>query len=176
MESSLVERARSGDVDAFEELVRGRIDDVFRVALTILSNPSDARDATQEAFVAVWRSLPSLRDPDRFDPWLRQITVNSARMTLRRRRRVREIALPADVDPDGLGRPLMGQGDVAATDFDRAFERLSVDQRALLAAHHLDGRSVAGLAGELGIPAGTVKSRLHAARAALQRALAEVRR
>ena len=99
MERSLVERARAGDADAFDQLVRGRIDAVYRVALAILGNGADARDATQDAFVSAWRNLPRLRDLERFDAWLHRITVNAAKMVLRRRRGVREIRLIDAAEP-----------------------------------------------------------------------------
>lgn len=176
MERSLVERARAGDADAFDQLVRERIDAVYRVALAILGNSADARDATQETFVAAWRHLPGLRDLDRFDGWLHRITVNAAKMVLRHSRGVREIHLAPDSDYPAGSRPLAPASDLTASDFDRAFERLSVDQRAILIAHHLEGRGMAELARTLGIPEGTVKSRLHSARQALQRALNELDR
>jgi RNA polymerase sigma-70 factor, ECF subfamily len=177
MEPSLVERARAGDADAFDRLVRERIDAVYRTSLAILGNPADARDATQEAFVAAWRSLPRLRDADRFDAWFGRITVNSCRMALRRRRGVREIQLdPASADYPAGSRPMAPEGQTTASAFDRAFNRLPVEQRAIIVAHHLDGRGVADVALEMGIPEGTVKSRLHTARAALQRALDDVNR
>jgi RNA polymerase sigma-70 factor, ECF subfamily len=167
MDGELVERARAGDADAFDQLARARIDAVYRTAIGILGNSADARDATQEALVSAWRSLRSLRDADHFDAWLRAITVNAARMVARRRR-VREIPMTADLEQADLD-----PGAVGAADFDAAFDRLPVDQRALLLAHHLDGESVADLAVRLGIPEGTVKSRLHSARQALDRLLAE---
>ena len=176
MERSLVERARSGDADAFDQLVRGRIDAVYRVALGVLGNPADARDATQETFVSVWRNLPGLRDAERFEGWLHRVTVNAAKMVLRRRRGVREIQLDPATDFPAGSQPPASVGQLTASAFDRAFDRLSIEQRAILVAHHLDGRGVAALASELGIPEGTVKSRLHSARAALQRALDEARR
>lgn len=165
MDRALVERARAGDGNAFDELASARIDAVYRTAAGILGNSADAHDATQEALVSAWRSLRSLRDADRFDPWLRRITINAARMVARRRR-VREIQITPDLEPTADSTD-----SITATDFDRAFEDLPVDQRALLLQHHLEGRSVADLAEELGIPQGTVKSRLHAARQALDRAL-----
>jgi RNA polymerase sigma-70 factor (ECF subfamily) len=166
MDRALVERARAGDAIAFDELARERIDAMYRTAIGILGNPADARDATQEALVSAWRSLKALRDLDHFDPWLRRITVNAARMVVRKRR-VREIHV-TDYEPAAQS------GGISASHFDRAFERLSVEQRALLLEHHLDGRSVADLAAQLSIPEGTVKSRLHTARQALDRALAEL--
>ncbi|MEX2011634.1 MAG: sigma-70 family RNA polymerase sigma factor [Chloroflexota bacterium] len=160
---ALVDRARLGDLDAFESIVRARMDAVYRLSLAILGDEADARDASQEAFVAAWRQLPRLREPERFDAWLQRIAVNAARMTLRSRarRRVREIRAvpptPAAVDDPGrLGA---------------ALEALPIDQRTLLALHYLEGRQVSEIAEILKIPAGTVKSRLFAARRALDRAL-----
>lgn len=171
MDGELVERARAGDADAFDQLVRERLDAVYRLALGILGEAADARDATQETFVAAWRKLPTLRDVDRFDAWLDQITLNACRMALRKRRGVRELRLIPEADYSSIGRPIADNAQASATAFDDAFSRLTVDQRALLLEHHLDGHGVAEIAERLGIPAGTVKSRLFAARRALERAL-----
>ncbi len=171
MDGALIERARKGDADAFDELAGRRIDSVYRTALGILGNPADARDATQEALISAWRSLGSLRDVERFDAWLYRITLNAARMMARKRRGVREIRLTDEADTSG-GTPA-GMG---AADFDRAFETLTVDQRALLLDHHLDGLSLREIAVRMAIPEGTVKSRLFAARQVLDRALREVDR
>jgi RNA polymerase sigma-70 factor (ECF subfamily) len=166
MEGGLVERARAGDAEAFDELGRSRIDQMYRTALGILGSPADARDATQETLVSMWRGLPSLRSTDAFDAWLYRLTVNASKMILRRRRGVREISLDPDTDV-----PVVSEFHDGA--FNAAFDRLSVDQRALLVGHHLDGLSVVELAAKLKIPAGTVKSRLFAARAALDKALGD---
>ncbi len=169
---SVIERARAGDDDAFDELARSRIDSVYRTALAILGSPADARDATQEALVAMWRGLPSLRSADSFDGWLYRITVTSSRMALRRRRGVREVSLIVDTSDSADSTEFAAYASPPPdSGFDHAFDRLSVDQRALLVAHHLDGFSVADLAVRLGIPEGTVKSRLHTARGALEKAL-----
>ena len=154
--------------------MHARIDATYRLTLAIVGNDADAGDATQETFVAAWRRIRDLRDPGSFDAWFQRIAINAARMTLRARgrRRVREVP----------------SGDVAAlavlagapepperTDADRlgaALDRLPADQRTLLALHHLDGRGLAELAEILEIPLGTVKSRLHTARRALEAALA----
>jgi len=171
MERSLVERARSGDQHAFETLVRTRLDAVYRTAYAILGDHADAQDATQEAFVAAWRNLGSLRDPDRFDAWFGRILTNACRMSLRHRRdaRAHDGELPDDVpDPAYLNVPA-----TSSDRFHRAFERIPVEQRALLVGRHLDDRSIPDLAAELGVPEGTVKSRLFTARVALRRALEE---
>src|SRR3954447_21021212 len=119
MDGGLIERARAGEADAFDELARTRIDSVYRTALAILGSPADARDATQETLVSMWRGLPSLKSIDAFDGWLHRITVNACRMTIRRRRGVREISL----DPDSeLATALPDD-----QSFNHAFDRLNVD-------------------------------------------------
>lgn len=167
-DEDLVERAARGDVDAFEALVAARLNRAFRTASAILGSEADAHDVVQEAFVATWRHLPRLRDRTKFDPWLNRMIVNRCRDALRRRRRSREVALD-----DALGvRSEDSTGpaaDMAA--LTTAFEGLSVDHRHLLVMHHLHRVPVADLAREFGIPEGTAKWRLHAARAALARAL-----
>ena len=170
---SLVDLARSGDVDAFESLVRTRMDAMYRLSLAILGNESDAADAAQETFVAMWRRLPQLRDPDRFDAWLGRVAVNSCRMVLRSRgrRRLRELPL---ADMDAIDELAVGPADASRPDaaiLKAAIRRLSLDHRAVLALHHLEDRPVAEVAEILGIPVGTAKSRLFNARAALDKAL-----
>jgi RNA polymerase sigma-70 factor (ECF subfamily) len=164
MDRELLVRARAGDREAFELIVLAKGEPLFRTALAILGNEADARDATQEAFIGAWRSLPRLRDVERFDAWLGRILINACRMALRHRRRVREVALsdsPASPDSSDLAPA------TDSTDFDDAFNRLSVDQRAILVLHHLHGYGVREIAAWLGIPSGTVKWRLSRARKAL---------
>jgi len=170
VDRSLVERARRGDAEAFEMLVQDGMPAVYRRALAILGSEADARDASQDTFVSAWRELPRLRDVDRYDAWLARIAVNACRMTLRRRGRVREIPVPVHFDapaPDPIGR--LADADAV----DRAFRRLPVEQRSILVLHHVECLPVAQVAAALDVPPGTVKSRLFAARAALQRALGE---
>ncbi len=166
----LVRRAAGGETVAFERLVVARTDRTFRTARAILGNESDARDATQEAFLSAWRELPRLRDLDSFDAWLRRILVNACNAQLRGRRRVREISLDETFERRDPGAQLSDQ--VSASDvLARAFARLDADKRSILVLHHLDHEPLASIASTLGIPVGTAKSRLFDARAALQRAL-----
>jgi RNA polymerase sigma-70 factor (ECF subfamily) len=174
----LVRRARDGDVRAFEALLDRRLSTLFRLALAIIGDEVDARDAVQLACVHAWRELPRLREADRFDPWLHRILTNECRSVLRskRRRRVREIPL-SHLDPDGTAgvadRPTPGPADQTERleVLERAFERLDADSRTLLALHHLEDRSVTEISAELRLTVTTVKWRLHKARAALQQAL-----
>jgi RNA polymerase sigma-70 factor (ECF subfamily) len=176
LEPATVDRARNGDPEAFDAIVRDRIGAVYRLTLAIVGNEADAADATQDAFVAAWREIRRLRDADRLEAWLARIAVNSARMVARakRRRFVREIpglsalegTLPA---PDGEGS---APGADDARILGAALESIPAEQRTILALHHLEGRGVAEIGAILGIPTGTAKSRLFAARRALAAALA----
>ena len=148
------------------------MDTVYRLSFAILADEADARDAAQDTFVTAWRQIGKLRDPDRFDAWLQRVAVNAARMThrARRRRGVREIAasrIGAVADLPATASPVQTD----ARMLEAALVRLSIEQRSILALHHLEGRSLAELAAILDIPLGTVKSRLHTARQALHAAL-----
>jgi RNA polymerase sigma-70 factor (ECF subfamily) len=172
---SLVDLARDGDAVAFESLVRSRMDAMYRLGLAILGDEADAADAAQMTFVAAWRQLPRLRDIDRFDAWLQRVAVNSCRMVLRARsrRRIREIPMaqmdPAEERALGVAASVRPDGEILRA----AILHLSLDQRAILALHYLDGRPVAEVAEILGIPVGTAKSRLFKARTELEKALRE---
>jgi RNA polymerase sigma-70 factor, ECF subfamily len=169
-----IARARSGDASAFEALVEARVGPMTRTAMAILGREDEARDAVQDALVTAWRELASLRDPAAFDAWLTRILVNRCRRGLRGLglRRVREIPVDSLLAADEPGT--VDHAAVAAERqaLERAFDRLSVDERTLLVLHHVDGRPVASIAAVLGVPVGTAKSRLFAARRALARALA----
>lgn len=137
------------------------------MASAILGNEADARDVVQDSFLKAWQQLPHLRDAVRFDAWLNQIVRNACRDRLRQRNRSREIDLSAvEVEATDATESV---GDLQA--LDRAFEHLTVDQRQIVVLHHLHHVPVTELARELGIPVGTAKWRLHAARQALERAL-----
>src|SRR5262245_10392212 len=169
-EPALIERARAGDAVAFQALVEPRLDSLYRTAWAIVGNEADARDATQDACVSAWRYLPRLRDLDAFDAWLGRVLINSCRMQLRRKRRVREVSIPDGFDapaPASSGPDAFDDAETVA----RAFDRLDPDARALLVLHHFRHEPLARIATSLGIPVGTVKWRLHAARRALERAL-----
>jgi RNA polymerase sigma-70 factor (ECF subfamily) len=163
MDRELLLRARAGEVEAFESIVLAKGEPLFRTALAILGSEADARDATQETFINAWRGIGRLRNIDRFDAWLGRSLINQCRTVLRRRGRVREISVSASTA--GSAAP------DSSREFDEAFVRLSVDQRALLVLHHLHGYDVTEIGAWLGIPTGTVKWRLHRARRVLRNEL-----
>jgi RNA polymerase sigma-70 factor (ECF subfamily) len=178
-DDALVRRARDGDAAAFEGLVSTRIDRCYRLAWSILANEADAADATQDALVSAWRQLPRLRDPAVFDGWLNRIVANAALMARRHRVRLREVsvrpAFPDNAEPfeppyDPLARTAVDNVSDADA-IGRAFDRLRPQDRMILVLHHVEERPVAEIALSLGIPLGTAKWRLHAARAALEKAM-----
>ena len=179
-DDELVQRARRGDAAAFAVLVDTRIDRCYRIAWSVLSNDADAADATQDALVAAWRQLPRLRDPSAFDGWLNRIVANAALMARRRRVRLREVSVTPAHPGDESPQPEPAQDPRARTAMDefvdndaitRAFDRLRPKDRMILVLHHVEERPVAEIARSLGIPVGTAKWRLHAARAALEKAM-----
>jgi RNA polymerase sigma-70 factor (ECF subfamily) len=179
-DDALVRRARTGDAAAFAALVDARIDRCYRLAWSILSNDADAADATQDALVSAWRQLPRLRNPAVFDGWLNRIVANAALMARRRRVRLREVSVGPAASGDETAGPAFAEDPRARTAMDefvdneaiaRAFDRLRPKDRMILVLHHVEERPVAEIARSLGIPIGTAKWRLHAARSALEKAM-----
>jgi len=162
----LVERAREGDHDAFAELARAAVVRLDGAARLILRDPELARDAVQEGLIRAWRDLPRLREPDRFDAWLYRLIVNSCiDQTRRRRRRAIEVELTP------MHAPVASDNSGALADrdlIDGVLRRLNERERAIVVMHYFLGMPLTEIAGTLGIPVGTVKSRLH-------RALGEMR-
>jgi RNA polymerase sigma-70 factor (ECF subfamily) len=175
LSDSLVARAQAGDQIAFTRLIGERHQALYRTAWAILRNDADALDATQETCLGAWRELPRLRDPANFDAWLMRSLVNRCRTALRSRKRtsVREVQL--DGSP-GLnmssGERDAGDSLAASESIQRAFERLSVQQRTYLVLHYVEHRPIAEIAAIVGAPEGTVKWRLSEARRALEARLA----
>jgi RNA polymerase sigma-70 factor, ECF subfamily len=181
-DEALLGRAASGQPEAFDALIRPRLDKLYRMAVAITRSEADARDAVQEACVLAWRELPRLRDRRRFDSWLAQILVNACRGILRRQRRVqvREIGVeePEPGASDSRAYQTGSESDsVAEVELiRRAFDRLDAQTRALLALHYVEERPLAEIGRILGAPVGTIKWRLSNARHALDRALEVERR
>jgi RNA polymerase sigma-70 factor (ECF subfamily) len=161
----LVERARQGDHDAYAQLATASITRLDAAARLVLRDRELARDAVQEAFVRAWRDLPGLRDPDRFDPWLRRLVVNAC-IDLIRRRRSRPIEVEiGDLDPASSDPT----AHLAVRDeLDRALASLSPDHRTVVVLHYYLGVPLPEAARSMGVPLGTAKSRLNRAIAHLR--------
>jgi RNA polymerase sigma-70 factor (ECF subfamily) len=173
MQRDLVERAMAGDHDAFTELARVSIDRLYVVARLILRDDGRAEDATQEALVAAWRRLAGLRDPDRFEAWLHRLLVNACYREARRGRRRGTMEVHVDLlaVPEAPGAT-DAANDLADRDqLERGFRRLDIDQRTVLVMHYYLGFSLIDAAEILGVPPGTVRSRLHRAINAMRAAL-----
>ena len=159
MQRDLVVRARTGDHDAFAELVTAAIPHLNPIAWLILRSPEQAADAVQNALVQAWRELPTLRDPERFDAWLRRLLVRACIDEARRLRRHRH-----EITIDAIVPPTVPDGSAAVIDrdlLDRAFQRLEPEARTLIVLHHYLDLPLADVAETLRIPLGTAKSRLH---------------
>jgi RNA polymerase sigma-70 factor (ECF subfamily) len=166
MDRELVILAREGDHDAFARLVAGSIGRLNAIARLILHDYALAEDAVQDAFVDAWRSLPGLRDPDKFQAWLTRLLVRSCHDTRRRaRRRVVELPLASTDRPDVADL----QSTHATTDqLERGLQSLTIDQRTVLVLIYYLDLPVAEAASVLGVPSGTMKSRIHRALKALR--------
>jgi RNA polymerase sigma-70 factor (ECF subfamily) len=162
----LVGRAKRGDHDAFAELVDPALARLDAAARLILRDPELARDAVQEGLIRAWRDLPGLRDPERFDAWLRRLIVNACLDLARRRRR-----RPMEVEITQLDAPALSDvsGQLAERELvDHALRGLDPGHRSVVAMHYLLGMPLPEVAASLGIPLGTAKSRLHYALAAMR--------
>ena len=169
MHAALVNQAKQGDREAFDALARLTGDRCMAIAFRILRDFDLADDAVQAALLTAWRDLRALRDPDLFEPWLHRILTHACYAEARRRRRwsmgIR--LLPTE--------PIHEQDDfltVEARDqLERGFRRLTVEQRTVLVFHHYLDLPLPEVAQRLGIPVGTVKSRMHHAKRALRAGL-----
>ena len=169
MDTDLVVRAQHGDEEAFASLAVAAGDRLHAVAHRILRDIELAEDATQQALLTVWRDLPQLRDPARFDAWSYRLLVRACYAEARRTRRWAPNLrlLPADEPSDSDG-----PGAVVDRDqLERGFRRLSIDHRAVVVLHHYLDLPLDEVAETLGVPVGTVRSRLHHAMRGLRAAL-----
>jgi RNA polymerase sigma-70 factor (ECF subfamily) len=162
----LVERAQRGDRDAYEALAHASARRLYLTAYRIVRDADQAEDAAQQTLVAMWRELPSLRDPDRFEAWTYRLVVRACLGESRRNRRagIRQVPID-DLMPSRAD-------DIADADLrdqlERALRTLSLEHRTVVVLHHYAGLPLGEIADILGIPYGTVGSRLHHATRALR--------
>lgn len=186
-DADLVEAARRGDERAFDVLFQRHYPRVAGLALRLQGNAEDAEDIAQTAFVKAHANLSRIRDGQALLAWLYRTVVNDVRDRAKTRRRKPLVLLSTVMNRrDGSeSAPSQEPGDheldpariVASSERDRALERaigqLPLEFREPVVMHHLEQMDVADIAKVLGVPAGTVKSRLSRGRARLREAMAE---
>jgi RNA polymerase sigma factor (sigma-70 family) len=159
-------RATTRDFDA---VVGPWIEPGFRLAVTILADPDEARDAVQEAAVKAWRSLDRLRDPAQARAWFLSIVANQCRSIMRRR----WWALRSSSPPNQLGVRMREDDVVRSMDVERGMSRLSAGDRAILHLHFFLDLPLDEVGRVLGISAGAAKSRVYRAARRLRPELTE---
>jgi RNA polymerase sigma-70 factor (ECF subfamily) len=169
MDTSLVIRAQRGDEEAFASLAAAVGGRLHAVAYRILRDFGLAEDATQQALLNIWRDLPQLRDPARFDAWSYRLLLRACYAEGQRARRstpsLRLLPTDQPAAPEDLSTI------VNRDQLERGFRRLSIDHRAVMVLHHYLGMTLDEVADTLGVPVGTVRSRLHHAMRGLRAAL-----
>lgn len=169
MDAGLVRRSQQGDEFAFAEIVRLSIGRLNAIARLVLRDPHAAEDAVQESLVDAWRDLPRLRDPERFDPWLRRLLLHACFDRARRDRKASVREIPAMPVSDHVSDSATGLA--MRDEVERALRSLSEEHRAALVLTYYLDLPLAEAAASLDIPVGTMKSRLDRARTALRAAL-----
>jgi RNA polymerase sigma-70 factor (ECF subfamily) len=182
-ELELVQRARAGDVNAFETLYRAYNDRIYNFAKRVTGSAEDAGDVTQETFVRAWNALTRLRVDDTFGVWLHRIALNRCRDFIKKRARDSALSIDA-TQPDADGEPMRveieGHGLTPEQELIsgevrnavvRAVDSLNAEHRMVVTMHHMEGMDVEEISAVLGVPKGTVMSRLSRAREALRRKL-----
>ena len=170
-ESKLVRRAKSGDLPAFESLYRLYNTRLFNFARQITCSPDDAADVVQETFIKAWNALPRLKSDSVFGAWLHRIALNVARDTLRKRPILSdpEQMEPGDCEPGPEHSLISAESGNAVR---RAVSTLKEEHRLVVTMHYMEGMGVHAIAEVMGVPKGTVMSRLSRAREILRRKLA----
>jgi RNA polymerase sigma-70 factor (ECF subfamily) len=174
LDPEVLRRAQAGDEAAFGVIMRSHYARIFRLVCAITHNETDARDICQEVWLTVWKQLGTFRGEARFTTWLHPIATRRALDHLRKRRRWFDRFLPFGSDHDSVsaapepattddaGRQLEGAETV--TRVRAALATLPPKHRAVLALRELEGLSYEEIAQTVGVPVGTVMSRLYAAR------------
>lgn len=169
LDRELVERAQQGDESAFAALAVRIGDRMYAAAHHILRDTARAEDAAQQAIIDIWKHLPELKDPDRFQSWAYRIVVRAAYAEARHQK---AWTLKADAMPGDRSAGADHAARVADRDqLERGFRRLPLDHRAVVVLKHYAGLSDEEIARALDIPEGTVRSRLHYSLRTLRAAL-----
>jgi len=185
-EQLLLEKAKAGDVAAFEELIEAYQKKVYNLALRIIGNADDAADLAQEAFIRIFKAISGFKEQSSFSTWVYRITTNVCLDEIRRRKNRKVISLDEEihVDDGDLKRQVVsdetGPDEAAEREelrrvVNEAISSLPVEQRTAITLRDLNGMSYEQIAQILNCPAGTVKSRINRARQALKNVLSAKR-
>lgn len=172
---ALIERYLSGDADAFRDLMRAHEDRVFAVCLRMLRDREAALDATQETFITVLRKVDRFAGRSAFSTWLYRVAVNTCYDLARRRSRRPTVPLPEGTDPADLQALSALETAELRPDVERALADLAPEYRAAVVLSDLEGLGVNEVSEILGVPVGTVKSRVFRGRRLLAEALGNLR-
>ena len=179
-----IEGCKAGNPDDFEALVVRYQKKVYNIAYRILGNPEEAKDLAQEVFITVLESIHGLREESKFEPWLTQITLNHCRNRwkyLKRRQYFKTDSIDDPIETeDGTVPKAFCHSDDPAFLYEKkmisemvqsGLLTLPEDQRELIVLRDLQGLSYEEMESVLGIPMGTIKSRLHRSRMELKEIL-----
>ena len=161
MQRELVERARSGDLDAFSQLVKASFPRLFGVAHLILHDADAAQDATQDAFLSAWQHLRALRDPDAWDAWLRRLVVRACYKVARKEKRRSLVERHSMPEPATASVPDISTEIAERDRLGRELRRLGIEQRTVIVLHYYIDLPLPEVAENFEIPVGTAASRLH---------------
>jgi RNA polymerase sigma-70 factor (ECF subfamily) len=178
IQKEVIESCKAGDEKAFAEIVLHRQKKVFNIAYRMLGNLEEAKDLAQEVFISVFSSIKDLKEEIKFDAWLTQITLNHCRNRLKylkRRQYFNSDSLddPIETEEGNVPKAIYDPSDNPETLYkkkmiqqfiQRGLLELKEDQRELLVLRDLQGFSYEEMGELLGLPGGTIKSKLHRAR------------
>jgi RNA polymerase sigma-70 factor, ECF subfamily len=170
MDRDLVVRARAGDRDAFSQLATASVGRLNAVARLIVRDEGRAEDAVQDALVDAWMDLRGLRDPDRFDAWLNRLLVHACRDVARRASRRVRLEIPLEPTHEPVS-PDVQHSNAISDEIERGFRRLTIEQRSVIVLVYYLDLPLTEVAATLGVPLGTIKSRLNRSLIALRASL-----
>lgn len=175
-DAALIERYLAGDVAAFDELMRAHEDRIFAVCLRMLRDREAALEATQETFITVFRKADRFAGRSAFGTWLYRVAINTCYDLTRRNRRHRADRLPEGHDPaDPSSEDRLGAVEMRS-DIEAALDDLPAEFRAAVILSDLEGLALETVSDVLGVPLGTVKSRVFRGRRLLAERLGNLRR
>lgn len=169
MDRDLVVRAQEGDRQAFEALMLQSHTRLQSVAIGVLRDPDLAEDAVQQAMLGMWRDIGRLREPDKFEAWSYRLLIRICHAEAKRRR-IRQSDVPIEAATAPLAADAYGAV-IRRDQLERAFARLSLEQRTIIVLHHLLDMTLDRVAEVLEIPQGTAYSRISRAMEAMRAAI-----